>query len=87
MHRYRDAIYYQENRESEKPKKEVIGAYVLFPGSDFSEDVKKLYFQKSIHQVNIGAYPLIPGSKKYNNNSLLTAFLERPLKQRILYQY
>ncbi len=80
MHRYRDAIYYQENRESEKPKKEVIGAYVLFPGADFSEDVEKLYFQKSIRQVNIGAYPLIPGSKKSNNNSLLTAFLKDTLE-------
>jgi hypothetical protein len=82
MHRYRDAIYYQENRESQKPKKEVIGAYVLFPGADFSEDVEKLYFQKSIKQVNIGAYPLIPGSKKYNNNSLLTAFLKETLETK-----
>lgn len=82
MHRYRDAIYYQENRESEKPKKEVIGAYVLFPGSDFSEDVKDLYFQKSIHQVNIGAYPLIPGSKKNNNNSLLITFLRKTLETK-----
>jgi hypothetical protein len=82
MHRYRDAIFYQENRESEKPKKEVIGAFVLFPGADFSEDVEKLYFQKSIRQVNIGAYPLIPGYKKFNNNSLLTAFLKETLETK-----
>lgn len=32
MHRYRDAIYYQEYDKSEL-KKEVIGGYILFPGA------------------------------------------------------
>ncbi len=75
MHRYRDAIYYQDGHENEKPKKEVIGAFVLFPGADDADETKDLYFQKSILKVNIGAYPLIPGPKKKNNNSLLNNFL------------
>lgn len=80
MHRYRDAIYYQENFGNTNPKKEVIGAYVLFPGANMSDEVEQLYFQKSIHKVNIGAYPLIPGSKKMLNNSLLKDFLENTIE-------
>jgi hypothetical protein len=80
MHRYRDAIFYQDNQESNKPKKEVIGAYVLFPGADDADEVENLYFQKSIVKVNIGAYPLIPGSKKNRNSSLLYDFLKRTLE-------
>ena len=76
MHRYRDAIFYQDNHEFTAPKKEVIGAYVLFPGTDDANEVAKLYFQKSIKKVNIGAYPLIPGSKKNYNVSLLKDFLK-----------
>jgi hypothetical protein len=80
MHRYRDAIYYQETQDDKKPKKEVIGAYVLFPSSDISEDVSALYFQKSIEKVNIGAFPLLPGTKKFKNNALLTTFLRNTLE-------
>ncbi len=82
MHRYRDAIFYQENQESNKPKKEVIGAYVLFPGADDAAEVENLYFQKSIKKVNIGAYPLIPGTKKICNSSLLNEFLINTLKEK-----
>lgn len=82
MHRYRDAIYYQESTESSRRKKEVIGAYVLFPGSDSADDVRNLNFHKSIETVNIGAYPLIPGSKKEHNNELLTGFLQEILLDR-----
>lgn len=82
MHRYRDAIFYQDNEDSGKPKKEIIGAYVLFPGSDYTEEVEKLYFQKSIPKVNIGAYPLLPGAKKTNNSSLLNEFLNNILETK-----
>jgi hypothetical protein len=82
MHRYRDAIFYQDNQESNKPKKEVIGAYVLFPSADDAEQVEKLYFQKSIDKVNIGAYPLIPGAKKNHNISLLREFLKTTLEEK-----
>jgi hypothetical protein len=80
MHRYRDAIFYQDEQESNKPKKEVIGAYVLFPGADDAVEVENLYFQKSIAKVNIGAYPLIPGTKKNYNSSLLKEFLKTTLE-------
>ncbi len=60
MHRYRDAIYYQ-NRIANRPEKEVIGGYVLFPGRGSIDDFRKSYYQLSISQVNIGAYPLAPG--------------------------
>jgi hypothetical protein len=82
MHRYRDAIFYQDNQESNKPKKEVVGAYVLFPGADDATEVSNLYFQKSIIKVNIGAYPLIPGAKKNYNSSLLNEFLKNTLEEK-----
>lgn len=61
MHRYRDAIYYI-NKENPIPEKEVLGAYVLFPGMDAPETVKNLDYFNSIQQVNIGAFPLSPGN-------------------------
>lgn len=80
MHRYRDSIFYHDNQENSKPKKEVIGAYVLFPSADNAEIVENLYFHKSIKKVNIGAYPLIPGVKKSYNSSLLMKFLKDTLE-------
>jgi hypothetical protein len=59
MHRYRDAIYYV-NKNKTKPEKEVIGAFILFPGSGEIEEIKKLDYYKSIEYVNIGAFPLRP---------------------------
>jgi hypothetical protein len=68
MHRYRDAIYYV-NKDKAKPEKEVIGAYILFPGSGEIETIKKLDYYKSIESVNIGAFPLRPND--YSNRALL----------------
>lgn len=68
MHRYRDAIYYV-NKDKSKPEKEVIGAYILFPGSGEIETIKKLDYYKSIESVNIGAFPLRPND--YLNRTLL----------------
>jgi hypothetical protein len=68
MHRYRDAIYYV-NKDKTKPEKEVIGAYILFPGSGEIETIKKLDYYKSIESVNIGAFPLRPNN--YSNRALL----------------
>ncbi len=79
MHRYRDAIFYQDDQDDNKLKKEVIGAYVLFPGAEDAKEVQNLYFQKSIQKVNIGAYPLIPGEKKKYNSSLLNDFLKKTI--------
>jgi hypothetical protein len=68
MHRYRDAIYYV-NKDKSKPEKEVIGAYILFPGAGEIETIKKLDYYKSIEAVNIGAFPLRPND--YSNRALL----------------
>jgi hypothetical protein len=73
MHRYRDAIYYV-NKEKSKPEKEVIGAYILFPGSGEIESIKNLDYYKSIASVNIGAFPLRPND--YTNRSLLEDHLK-----------
>ena len=73
MHRYRDAIYYV-NQEKVKPEKEIIGAYILFPGSGEIETIKNLDYYKSIESVNIGAFPLRPND--YTNRSLLEDHLK-----------
>ncbi|CAN5751844.1 hypothetical protein BH10BAC3_BH10BAC3_11850 [soil metagenome] len=77
MHRYRDAIYYEDNNNN-FPSKEVIGGYILYPGRDDSGDIKthgKYY--KSIEKINIGAFPLLPG---YNeSNYLLKDYLAQVL--------
>lgn len=73
MHRYRDAIYYV-NKDKSKPEKEVIGAYILFPGSGEIENIKKLDYYKSVESVNIGAFPLRPND--YSNRVLLEDHLK-----------
>lgn len=73
MHRYRDAIYYI-NKAKRKPEKEVIGAYILFPGSGEIESIKNLDYFKSIEDVNIGAFPLRPND--YTNRILLEEHLK-----------
>lgn len=73
MHRYRDAIYYF-NKETSKPEKEVIGAYILFPGLGEIETIKQMGFYRSIETVNIGAFPLTPND--YINRELLKEHLK-----------
>ncbi|MFA7380594.1 MAG: DUF2357 domain-containing protein [Bacteroidia bacterium] len=73
MHRYRDAIYYV-NKDKTKPEKEVIGAYILFPGSGEIESIKKLDYYKSIESVNIGAFPLRPND--FSSRTLLEDHLK-----------
>ncbi len=76
MHRYRDAIYYV-NKDKIKPEKEVIGAYILFPGSGSIDSIKNLDYYKSINTVNIGAFPLRPND--YINRLLLEEHLKKIL--------
>ena len=73
MHRYRDAIYYK-NYDGSQLKKEVIGGYILFPGDGAPLDVAKARFQKSLNEVNIGAFPLRP--KDEDNRKLLEKFIQ-----------
>ena len=73
MHRYRDAIYYI-NKDKIKPEKEIIGAYILFPGSGEIDAIQNSDYFKSIAAVNIGAYPLRPND--YINRTLLEVHLK-----------
>ena len=75
MHRYRDAIYYKENKNGETGlKKEVIGGYILFPGNGDPLEVAKAKFQQSLDEVNIGAFPLRPNDEE--NRKLLEHFIK-----------
>ncbi|MGG0821424.1 restriction endonuclease-like protein [Paenibacillus turicensis] len=69
MHRYRDAIVYQEVGTGEY-ERSMFGAYVLFPYHD-EEHYKNHRFYKSIELLNIGALPFLP-----NTTSLVESFLE-----------
>ena len=79
MHRYRDAIYYQQNPNA-LLKREVIGGYILFPGDGSPIDVQAARFYKSIHEVNIGAFPLRP--KDQANRALLKEFIDGLICQK-----
>lgn len=58
MHRYRDAILYRVQK-GEKLAREIIGAYVLFPG----RTSLSFPYEHIIEQENIGAIPLLPGEE------------------------
>ncbi len=74
MHRYRDAIYYKDNKEGGASlKKEVIGGYILFPGNGDPIEVAKAKFQQTLDEVNIGAFPLRPNDVE--NRKLLEDFI------------
>ena len=79
MHRYRDAIYYQNHGAgasavSDPLKKEIIGGYVLFPGNGDKSAIEVAPFMQTRNEVNIGAFPLRPGSDA--NNEILRDFLD-----------
>lgn len=67
MHRYRDAVAAEMGEDY---RRTMVGAYVLFPYHD-QEKFKEHKFYQSIDQVNIGAFPFLPGSTE-----LLADFLE-----------
>lgn len=68
MHRYRDAIVYQNN--ASPYERTMFGAYVLFPYKN-EEEYKNHRFYKSIEQVNIGGLPFLPSA-----TSLVTEMLD-----------
>lgn len=83
MHRYRDAIYYND-KKGKSMSKEVVGGYILFPGRLDEANMQRLiddsryeelpYYLKSIEYVNIGAFSLLPNE---NSGILLEHFLRR----------
>ena len=86
MHRYRDAIYYGEQR-NRYSSKEIIGAYILFAGRGTDEAIRNRYYWKSIETVNIGAFPLLPKEEDYDETkSLLYEHLQKILKEKTAYE-
>ena len=81
MHRYRDAIYYSKDKEKYRSK-EVIGGYILFPGRGDDKSVKDRYYSKSVEDVNIGAFPLLPNADKKQEGSLLKEHLYKILMEK-----
>ena len=64
MHRYRDAIVYDSGSASRFMfKKEMFGAYVLFPYAD-EKKYEDHHFYRSIDAVNIGGLPFLPGATR-----------------------
>ena len=68
MHRYRDAIVYQNKASSFE--RTMFGAYVLFPYNNEVE-YQNHRFYKSIEKVNIGGLPFLPSA-----TGLVTSMLE-----------
>ena len=63
MHRYRDAILYRQQTDK-KLSREVIGAYVLYPG----RSGKSYSYDTIIQEENIGAIPLLPTKYIYESS-------------------
>ncbi len=59
MHRYRDAIVYQNRGSSYE--RTMYGAYILFPYNK-EEEYRSHRFYKSIEEVNIGGLPFLPSA-------------------------
>lgn len=84
MHRYRDAIYYGQNKHY--AAKEIIGGYVLFPGRGDDGHIRDKYYYKSIESVNIGAFPLLPHTDKNKEGCLLKEHLKMVILEKTEYQ-
>ena len=70
MHRYRDAIAVPHPMKPTEYKQGVVtGAVVLFPYPN-EEKYRDHKFYKSIHQVEIGGLPFLPGSTKLVDEKL-----------------
>ncbi|MBZ9607555.1 restriction endonuclease-like protein [Clostridium estertheticum] len=80
MHRYRDAIVSKLNNKVQF-KYDTFGAYVMFPYGD-EEKFKEHNFYKSIEEVNIGAFPMLPGSTKLITKQLKKIIEQSPLDAR-----
>ncbi|MCU6792469.1 restriction endonuclease-like protein [Paenibacillus sp. WQ 127069] len=78
MHRYRDAIVYQD-KGSENFERSMFGAYVLFPYGD-EEKFKQHRFYKSIELVNIGAFPFLPKATGLMEKFLDELIMDSPEK-------
>ena len=60
MHRYRDAILYRSQTDDKKLSRQIVGAYVLYPGRPLPQSYD---YAALIEHENIGAIPLLPGEE------------------------
>jgi len=67
MHRYRDAIVYQN--DASPFERAMFGAYVLFP-YDNEEEYRSHRFYESIEKVNIGGLPFLPSATRLVSDML-----------------
>ena len=77
MHRYRDAIVSKLSNNIQF-KYDTFGAYVMFPYGD-EEKFKNHNFYRSIEEVNIGAFPMLP-----NSTNLIREHLKKIIEQSSL---
>ncbi|SMB81415.1 hypothetical protein SAMN00017405_2136 [Desulfonispora thiosulfatigenes DSM 11270] len=75
MHRYRDAIIHTSKNTENQIKRDIFGAYVLFPYKNETE-YKEHKFYKSIKSVNIGGFPFLPTA-----TNLMEEFLDELIKE------
>lgn len=71
MHRYRDALLYRD-RPDEDLSRPVYGAYALYPGYFNNQPAGKNPYHESIENIDIGAFPMLPG----HNQTWLVNFLK-----------
>ena len=65
MHRYRDAIVSELSNEPGVFRRDMYGAYVLFPLEDVENKYRNHPFFTSIQKVNIGGFPFLPSQTDY----------------------
>lgn len=63
MHRYRDALIYRD-RPDEDLTRPVYGAYALYPGYFAAQAPKQNPYHESIENIDIGAFPMLPGKEQ-----------------------
>lgn len=75
MHRYRDAIVYQNG--AEPYERTMFGAYVLFPYGN-EEEYRSHKFFESIDKVNIGGLPFLPSTTEMVKDMLDALISDSP---------
>ena len=76
MHRYRDAILYRSQDGDHKLSRQIVGAYVLYPGRPLPQSYN---YAELIKNENIGAIPLLPGE---DGGSALKSFIGEILSKK-----
>ncbi len=83
MHRYRDAlIHFHKDNGFQQKSRPVFGAFALYPGF-YDQAMDENYYDKSINEIGIGAFALLPTSESQRDGSLwLKNFFIKHLKQK-----